>query len=112
MKKIEAIIRPERLELLKDALLEVKINGITINQVMGCGTQLGWTEHYRGSEVLMNTRAKVELKIIVPDARLEELIELICRVAYTGEVGDGKIFVSDILECVRIRTGERGEKAV
>lgn len=112
MKKIEAIIRPERLELLKDALMEARVNGVTISQVAGCGTQHGWTEHIRGSEVLMNTRSKVEVKIVVPDSRLEEIIGIIVKVAQTGEVGDGKIFVTDVSDCVRIRTGERGEKAL
>lgn len=112
MKKIEAIIRPERLETLKDALLIARVNGITINQVMGCGNQHGWTEHHRGSEVIMNTIPKVEVKIIISDERLEEIVALIIRVAKTGEVGDGKIFISDIIDCVRIRTGERGESAV
>jgi len=112
MKKIEAIIRPERLEPLKDALVAAKVNGITINQVSGCGNQHGWTEHVRGSEVIMNVRPKVELKIIVDDSRLEEIVAIIIKVARTGEVGDGKIFVSDIVDCIRIRTGERGESAV
>lgn len=112
MKKIEAIIRPERLELLKDALIVAKVSGITISQVVGCGNQHGWKEHYRGSEVIMNTIPKVEIKMIVADKRLEEIIEIIMRIARTGEVGDGKIFISDITECIRIRTGERGEYAV
>lgn len=112
MKKIEAIIRPERLELLKDALLVAKVSGITINQVSGCGNQHGWTEHHRGSEIIMNTRPKVEIKLVVTDSRLEEILGIISEVAYTGEVGDGKIFISDVIDCVRIRTGERGESAV
>jgi nitrogen regulatory protein P-II 1 len=112
MKKIEAIIRPERLELLKDALLAANVNGITISQVSGCGNQHGWTEHHRGSESIMNTRPKVELKMIVADTRLEEIVNIIMRVAQTGAVGDGKIFISEITECIRIRTGERGETAI
>lgn len=112
MKKIEAIIRPERLEALKDALMEARVNGITISQVSGCGAQHGWTEHVRGSEVLMNVRPKVEVKIVTGDARVEEILAIILKVAHTGEVGDGKIFVSDVADCVRIRTGERGETAV
>jgi nitrogen regulatory protein P-II 1 len=112
MKKIEAIIRPEWLELLKDALMEARVNGITISQVSGCGAQHGWTEHVRGSEVLMNVRPKVEIKIVTSDARVEEIISIILKVAHTGEVGDGKIFITDIADCVRIRTGERGDLAV
>lgn len=112
MKKIEAIIRPERLEALKEALMSAHVNGITISQVAGCGAQHGWTEHVRGSEVIMNVRPKVEIKIVTTEARLEEIISIITKVAYTGEVGDGKIFITDVIDCIRIRTGERGEKAV
>jgi Nitrogen regulatory protein PII len=112
MKKIEAIIRPERLEPLKDALLVARVNGITINQVIGCGNQHGWTEHHRGTETLMNTRPKVEIKLVIPDNRLEEILDIIIRTAKTGEVGDGKIFISELTDCIRIRTGERGERAI
>lgn len=112
MKKIEAIIRPERLEPLKDALMAARVNGITINQVSGCGSQRGWTEHVRGSEVIMNVRPKVEIMIVTSDDRLEDILSIIIGVARTGEVGDGKIFVTDVADCVRIRTGERGASAV
>jgi nitrogen regulatory protein P-II 1 len=112
MKKIEAVIRPEKLELLKDALLKMKINGITINQVLGCGNQYGFTEFIRGNEIIMNTLPKIEIKMIVPDERLEEIIEVIVTVAHTGEFGDGKIFVTDVVDCIRIRTKERGDKAL
>lgn len=112
MKKIEAVIRPENLEELKDALIKNKINGITINQVFGCGKQYGYTEYVRGNSIIMNTLPKTEVKIVLPDDRLEEIIDLICSVAYSGEFGDGKIFVSDIVDCVRIRTKERGECAL
>jgi len=112
MKKIEAIIRPEKLEAIKDALMAAQVNGITISQVSGCGAQHGWTEHVRGSEVIMNVRPKLEVKIVTTEARLEEIIKIIVKIAYTGEVGDGKIFVTDVADCIRIRTGERGEKAV
>lgn len=112
MKKIEAIIRPERLEALKDALMAARVDGITISQVHGCGKQHGWTEHIRGNEVLMNVRPKVEIKIVTADLRVEEIISIIVGTARTGEVGDGKIFVTDVADCVRIRTGERGENAV
>ena len=112
MKKIEAIIRPQKLEPLKEALLQKKINGITINQVLGCGKQYGFTEYVRGNEIIMNTLPKIEIKIVVPDDRLEEIIDIIISVAETGEFGDGKIFISDVLDCVRIRTKERGDKAL
>jgi nitrogen regulatory protein P-II 1 len=112
MKKIEAIIRPNKLEDLKDELKKSNITGITISQVMGCGQQLGWTEYYRSNEVIVNILPKVEVKIVVADEKVEEVIELITSIARTGEVGDGKIFVSDVCECVRIRTGERGSKAL
>lgn len=112
MKKIEAIIRPEKLEPLKEALLQKKINGITINQVSGCGNQFGFTEYVRGNTVIMNTRAKVEIKIVVPDERLDEIIDVITSVSGTGEFGDGKIFISDIIDCIRIRTKEHGNSAL
>ena len=112
MKKIEAIVRPEQLETLKEALLAAKINGVTINQVFGCGNQHGWTEYHRGSEIFMNTLPKVEFKIVVQDERLEEILDLIIKNAKTGEMGDGKIFVTDVIDCIRIRSGERGDSAV
>ena len=112
MKKIEAIIRPEAFEPLKDALLAVKIDGITVNQVIGCGNQHGWTEHHRGANVIMNTISKVRIEMVISDNRLEEIIGIITDIAHTGEVGDGKIFISSIDDCIRIRTGERGETAI
>lgn len=112
MKKIEAIIRPEQLEILKEALLAAKINGVTINQVFGCGNQYGWTEYHRGAEIFMNTLPKVEFKIVVPDERLDEVIKLIIENTQTGERGDGKIFVTEVIECIRIRSGERGNDAL
>jgi len=112
MKKIEAIVRPEQIEILKDALLKAKINGITINQVFGCGNQYGWTEYHRGTEIIMNTLPKVQFKIVVPDERLEEIISIIIKNTQTGEVGDGKIFVTEVIDCIRIRSGERGDVAL
>lgn len=112
MKKIEAIIRPAKLEELKDELHKAKITGLTIAQVLGCGQQLGWKEHYRSSEVSINILPKIEVKLIVDDSEVEKIIDLIVKVARTGEVGDGKIFISDIEDCVRIRTGERGKDAL
>ena len=112
MKRVEAIIRPSKLEDIKDALKNSNINGVTISQVMGCGQQRGWKEYHRGTEITTNVLPKIEVKIVVEDDKVEEVIELITSIARTGEVGDGKIFVVDIAECVRIRTGERGTSAL
>lgn len=112
MKRVEAIIRPSKLEDIKEALKKNNINGVTINQVMGCGQQHGWTEYHRGTETITNVLPKIEVKIVIQDDKLEEVIELISSIARTGEVGDGKIFVTDICECIRIRTGERGDSAI
>lgn len=112
MKRIEAIIRPSKLEYIKDALKNKNINGITINQVMGCGNQLGWSEFYRGNEVIVNILPKIEIKIVVEDNKVEEIVELISNISRTGEVGDGKIFIINIEDCIRIRTGERGNNAL
>ena len=112
MKKIEAIIRPSKLQDLKDALLKIEVNGITITQVMGCGKQLGWKEYYRGSEVILNVLPKVKIEIVVTDDNYKKTIDTILEYAKTGEVGDGKIFVSSIEETIRIRTGEMNEDAL
>lgn len=112
VKKIEAIIRPEKLEVLKEALNRIQIRGITIVPVMGCGNQLGWTESVRGSDTLLTVLPKIMLMLIITDDKLEETITTIINEAQTGEVGDGKILISEISDCIRIRTGERGEGAV
>ncbi len=112
MKKVTAVVRPEKLEELKDALLAMGVHGMTVYEVQGCGSQHGWKEYYRGTEVMLNMVPKVKLELVVADVQVEPLIKRICTVARTGEVGDGKIFVAPIDECVRIRTGERGEAAV
>jgi nitrogen regulatory protein P-II 1 len=112
MKRISAIVRPEKLEPLKEALFGANVSGMTITQVMGCGNQYGWSEFYRGSEILLNMIPKVKFELIVPDEDVDKIIDLICKTAATGEVGDGKIFVSPVDEVVRIRTGERGEAAI
>ena len=112
MKKIEAIVRPTKLEALKEALLRAGLKGMTISQVQGCGKQHGWKEYYRGSEVLVNMLPKVMVSVVVDDAQVEEMVEAICRIARTGEVGDGKIFIFPVEDVVRIRTGERGTSAV
>lgn len=112
MKKIEAIIRPSKLEELKEALLKINVDGITISQVMGCGKQKGWKEYYRGTEITMNVLPKIRVELVVSDSRVEEITKTIIEVAKTGEVGDGKIFISDVADCIRIRTGENGDKAL
>jgi len=112
MKKIEAIVRPSKLEPLKEALLGAEIKGLTISEVHGCGNQRGWKEYYRGSEVLVNMLPKVKFEIVTVDSRVDELVKVIVDTAKTGEVGDGKIFVSPVEEVIRIRTEESGEVAI
>ena len=112
MKRIIAIVRPEKLEPLKEALFAANVTGMTVAQVMGCGNQHGWSEYYRGTEVLLNMITKVKFELVGPDEDTDKLVDLICDTAQTGEVGDGKIFISPVEEVVRIRTRERGEAAV
>ncbi|MEA5020878.1 MAG: P-II family nitrogen regulator [Gordonibacter sp.] len=112
MKKITAIVRPEKMEPLKEALFAAQVGGMTISQVQGCGSQHGWTEYYRGTEVMLNMIPKVKFELVVDDNEVEGLVDLVRAQAHTGEVGDGKIFVSPVDEVVRIRTGERGVAAV
>ena len=112
MKKVEAVIRPAKLEALKEALLAEGMRGMTISQVQGCGNSHGWKEYYRGNEVLVNVLPKVKIELVVEDDKAENVVKLICNTARTGEVGDGKIFVSPVEECIRIRTGERGVEAL
>lgn len=112
MKRIAAVVRPEKLEPLKEALFQAKISGMTIYQVHGCGNQHGWKEYFRGSEVFLDMIPKVKFEIIVEDSRVDEIVDVIVDVARTGEVGDGKIFISSIDSVVRVRTGEKDEAAV
>lgn len=112
MKRIAAVVRPEKLEPLKEALFQAKISGMTIYQVHGCGNQHGWKEYFRGSEVFLNMIPKVKFEIIVEDSRVDEIVDVIVSIARTGEVGDGKIFISSIDSVVRVRTGEKDEAAV
>lgn len=112
MKKIEAIIRPSKLEDLKDALRAINIEGISITQIMGCGKQMGWKEYYRGTEISMNVLPKIRIDIVVPDERVDSIVSTIIEAAHTGEVGDGKIFIYDVVNCIRIRTRESGEQAL
>jgi nitrogen regulatory protein P-II 1 len=112
MKKIEAINRPGKLEEIKEALNLFNVHGLTISQVMGCGLQKGRKEFFRATEVTLNLLPKIKIEIVAADDHVEDIITLIEREAKTGAVGDGKIFVSNIEEVVRIRTGERGEGAI
>ncbi len=112
MKKIEAIIKPFRLDDVKDALKEVGIQGMTALEVKGFGRQKGHTEHYRGAEYTVDFVPKVKIEVVVADELAPRTIEAIERAAKTGKIGDGKIFISPVEEVVRIRTGERGEEAL
>ena len=112
MKKIEAIIRPSKLEELKDCLQKFDITGLTISQVLGCGRQKGFSMDLPNGDVLLNVLPKIEIKMVVDDSNVDEIITIISSVARTGKVGDGKIFISDISDCVRIRTNERGSSAL
>jgi nitrogen regulatory protein P-II 1 len=112
MKKIEAIIKPFKLEEVKDALSEIGIEGMTVSEVKGFGRQKGHTELYRGAEYVVDFLPKVKLEIIVSDELAAQVVETIERAARTGRIGDGKIFVMQMEEVVRIRTGERGVNAL
>ena len=112
MKKIEAVIRHYKLEDVKNALTAAKIDGMTVTEVRGFGRQRGHKEMYRGAEYTVDVLPKVKLEVVVADSLLREAIDIITRVARTGQIGDGKIFVTDLSEVVRIRTGETGESAV
>ncbi|MGI6033165.1 MAG: P-II family nitrogen regulator [Coriobacteriales bacterium] len=112
MKEIIAIVRPEKMEPLKDALFRADVSGMTILQVNGCGSQHGWKEYYRGSEVLLNTLPKVLFMLVVADEDVDGIVNVICDTAVTGEVGDGKVFVKSVDEVVRIRTRETGDQAI
>jgi len=112
MQKIEAIIQPSKLEEVKDALIEIGVEGITVLEARGHGRQKGHTEFYRGREYAVDLLPKVKLEIVVPDALMERAIQAIIAAARTGKIGDGKIFVSKIDEAIRIRNDERGEIAL
>jgi nitrogen regulatory protein PII len=112
MKKIEAIIKPFKLEEVKDALGEVGIEGMTVSEVKGFGRQKGHTEIYRGSEYTVDFLPKIKIELVVADARVDEAVNAIVKSAKTGKIGDGKVFVSEVIEAIRIRTEEKGEMAV
>jgi nitrogen regulatory protein PII len=112
MKKIEAIIRPFKLDDVREALVEEGVNGLTISEVRGYGRQKGHTETYRGSEYRIEFVPKIKIEIVVDDKKLDNVIEAILRTAKTGQVGDGKIFIYDIKDAIRIRTDESGKEAL
>jgi nitrogen regulatory protein P-II 1 len=112
MKKIEAIIQPFKLEEVKEALKEIGIDGMTVSEVRGHGRQKGHKEVYRGHEYVVDLLPKVKIEMVVADSRAEEVLRTLSQAARTGKIGDGKIFVYEVLEAVRIRNDERGESAL
>ena len=112
MKKIEAIIKPFKLDEIKEALQDVGLQGITVLEAKGFGRQKGHTELYRGAEYVVDFLPKVKIELVAEDGLLEAAVEAIQKAAYTGRIGDGKIFISNIDEAIRIRTGEKGVEAI
>jgi nitrogen regulatory protein P-II 1 len=112
MKKIEAIIKPFKLEDVKEALSAVGVEGMTVSEVKGFGRQKGHTEIYRGSEYTVDFLPKIKMEIVLPDGRVAEAVQVIIKAAKTGKIGDGKVFVSSVENAIRIRTEEHGEQAV
>lgn len=112
MKKIEAIIKPFKIDDVKEALLDIGIQGMTITEIKGFGRQKGHTEIYRGAEYLIDFLPKIKLEVIITDAQVREVVETIERTAKTGKIGDGKIFVLPVDDVIRIRTGETGDFAI
>ena len=112
MKKVEAIIKPFKLDEVKDKLNEIGVQGITVTEVKGFGRQKGHTELYRGAEYVVDFLPKLKMEVVIADAQVEEVTNTIVKAAQTGRIGDGKIFITSLEDTVRIRTGERGEEAV
>jgi nitrogen regulatory protein PII len=112
MKKIEAIVKPFKLDEIKDALSEVGVEGMTVTEVKGFGRQKGHTEIYRGSEYTVDFLPKVKIELVIADGQADQAVAAIVKSARTGKIGDGKVFVSDIAEAIRIRTAEKGEFAL
>jgi len=112
MIKIEAVIRPQRLDEVKTALDDLRVTGMTVTEVRGSGKQKGYTQHYRGAEYTVNLIQKLKLEIVAADSEVDRIVDAISAAARTGEIGDGKIFLSPVLDAIRIRTGERGSDAV
>jgi nitrogen regulatory protein P-II 1 len=112
MKKIEAIIKPFKLDDVREALSDIGVNGLTVTEVKGFGRQKGHTELYRGAEYVVDFLPKIKLELVVADAIVDTAVDAIIKAAHTGKIGDGKIFVSSVDQVIRIRTGETGESAV
>ena len=112
MKKIEAVIKPFKLDEVKEALQELGLQGMTVIEAKGFGRQRGHTELYRGAEYIVDFLPKLKIEVVVSDAQLEAALGAITKSAHTGKIGDGKIFVSEITEVIRIRTGETGDQAI
>jgi nitrogen regulatory protein P-II 1 len=112
MKKVEAIIKPFKLDEVKEALHEVGIQGITVTEAKGFGRQKGHTELYRGAEYVVDFLPKVKIEVVMEDSMVERAVEAIQHSAHTGRIGDGKVFISNIEEAIRIRTGEKGKDAI
>ena len=112
MKKIEAVIKPFKLDDVREAIQAAGIQGVTVSEVKGCGRQKGHTEVYRGAEYVVDFLPKVKLEIVVSEDRVSEIVETIQKAAQTGRIGDGKIFVTPVDEVIRIRTGETGDAAI
>ena len=112
MRKIEAIIRPERLQEVQDALDNLGVSGLTVSDVVGCGRQKGYTEQYRGSRANISLLPKIKVESVVPPGMVDEVVDAIVEAARTGDIGDGRVFVYPVEMAVRIRTGERGEDTV
>jgi len=112
MIKIEAVIRPQRLDEVKTALDDLGVTGMTVTEVRGSGKQKGYTQHYRGAEYTVNLIQKLKLEIVAADNEVNRIVDAISAAARTGEIGDGKIFLSPVLDAIRIRPGERGSDAV
>jgi nitrogen regulatory protein P-II 1 len=109
MKKIEAVIQPHKLDEVKEALIAIGVDGMTISEVRGHGRQKGHTEVYRGQEYKVDLLPKVKIEMVVPSQRVDQIVEVLTRAARSGKIGDGKIFISSMEEAIRIRNGERGE---
>jgi nitrogen regulatory protein P-II 2 len=112
MKKIEAIIQPDRLDAVKEELFKADVHKMTVSRVKGCGQQKGYTETYRGKIFKVNLLSKIKLEIAVNSEFVQVTVDAIIRGARTGNIGDGKIFITDLPECIRIRTGEKGKNAI
>ncbi|MCM2680614.1 P-II family nitrogen regulator [Echinimonas agarilytica] len=112
MKKVEAIVKPFKLDDVREALSQVGVSGLTVTEVKGFGRQKGHTEMYRGAEYMVDFLPKVKLEIVVPDADVERAVEAITEAAHTGKIGDGKIFIQNVERAIRIRTGEEDDEAL